>query len=99
MAIPVVMVGRSVRFVPVELEFVGLFDKVYRQVLDDFEGFVFVEAMFGYEAAEEGAVDSAGHVVAGGDGEEGPGVVVEAYGVVEAGGLGSLLAEAHHALG
>ena len=67
LAMPVVLVGRSVRFVPVELEFVGLFDQVYRQVLDDFEGFVFVQTMFGYEATKEGAVDSAGHVVAGRD--------------------------------
>jgi len=44
--------------------------------------------VFGYEAAEEGAVDAAGYVVAGGDGEEGAGVVVEADGVVEAGGFG-----------
>ena len=44
--------------------------------------------MFGYEAAEEGAVDAAGDVVTGGDGEEGAGVVVEAYGVVEASGFG-----------
>ncbi len=80
-------------------ELVGLSDQVDGEVLDYFEGFVFVEAMFGDQAAEEGAVDSAGHVVAGGNGEEGPGVVVEAYGVVEAGGLGGLLAETHHALG
>ena len=55
--------------------------------------------MFGDEAGEEGAVDAAGDVVAGGDGEEGAGVVVEADGVVEAGGLGGLFAEAHHAFG
>ncbi len=49
--------------------------------------------------AEEGAVDAAGHVVAGRDRQEGAGVVVEANCVVEAGGLGDLLAEPHHALG
>ncbi len=82
-----------------DLEFVGFADEVDGQVEDYFEGFVFVEAMLGYEAAEEGAVDAAGYVVAGGDGEEGAGVVVEADGVVEAGGLGGGFAEAHHALG
>src|ERR1700679_2494560 len=55
--------------------------------------------MLGYEAGEEGAVDSAGYVVAGGDGEEGARVVVEADGVVETGGLRGFLAEAHHSLG
>src|SRR5712672_2298945 len=80
-------------------EFVGFANQVDGQVEDYFEGFVFVEAVFAYEAAEEGAVDAAGYVVAGGDGEKGAGVVVEAYGVVEAGGLGGLFAEAHHALG
>src|ERR1700733_8208751 len=82
-----------------DLEFVGFADQVDGEVEDDFEGFVFVEAVLGYEAAEEGAVDAAGYVVAGGDGEEGAGVVVEADGVVEAGGLGGLLAEGHHAFG
>src|SRR5882757_7195968 len=67
-------------------EFVGFADQVDGEVEDDFEGFVFVEAVFGDEPAEEGAVDSAGYIVAGGDGEEGTGVVVEAYCVVEAGG-------------
>src|SRR5580692_8550214 len=55
--------------------------------------------MLGYETAEEGAVYAAGYVVARGDGEEGAGVVVEADGVVEAGGLGGGFAEAHHAFG
>jgi hypothetical protein len=64
-----------------------------------FEGLVFIETVFGDEAAEKGAVDSAGHVVTGGDGEEGAGVVVEADGVVEAGGFSGSLAETHHALG
>src|SRR5437899_9753996 len=82
---------------PLLSELVGLPYQVHCQVEDDFEGFVLVQTVFGYEAAEEGAVDPAGDVVAGGDGEEGTGVVVEAYGVVEAGGLGGLFAEAHHA--
>src|SRR5207248_5290028 len=81
------------------LDIVGFADEVDSEVEDGFEGFVFVEAVFGYEAAEEGAVDAAGYVVAGADGEEGAGVVVEADGVVEAGALGGLFAEAHHALG
>src|SRR5437762_690531 len=84
---------------PLLSELVGLSHQVHGQVEDDFEGFVFVEAVLGYEAAEEGAVDPAGYVVAGGYGEEGACVVVEADGVVEAGGLGGLFAEAHHALG
>ncbi len=76
-----------------KLEFVGFADEVDCEVLDDFEGFVFVEAVFGDEAAEEGAVNATGYVVAGGDGEEGAGIVVEAYGVVEASGFGDLFAE------
>src|SRR5437899_11864398 len=82
---------------PLLSELVGLPYQVHCQVEDDFEGFVLVETMLGYDAAEEGAVDPAGDVVAGGYGEEGTGVVVEAYGVVEAGGLGGLFAAAHHA--
>ncbi len=82
-----------------DLEFVGFADEVDGEVLDDFEGFGLVEAVLGDEAGEEGAVDAAGYVVAGGDGEEGAGVVVEADGVVEAGGFGGLFAEAHHAFG
>ena len=62
-------------------------------------GFVEVEAVLGDETGEEGGVHAAADVVAGGDGEEGAGVVVEADGVVEAGGLGGLLAEAEHAFG
>ena len=81
------------------LEFVGLSHEIDGQVLGHVEGFVFVEAVFGDEATEEGAVDAPGYVVTGGDGEERAGVVVEADGVVEAGGLGGGLAEAHHALG
>ncbi len=64
----------------------------------EFEGFVLVDAVFGDEAGKEDGVDAAGYIVAGGNGEEGAGVVVEANGVVEAGGLGGLLAEAHHSL-
>src|SRR6202789_3185357 len=81
------------------LEFVGLSHEVDGEVLGYFEGFVFVEAVFGDEAAEEGAVDAAGYIVAGRDGEEGAGVVVEADGVVEAWCFGRGLAEAHHAFG
>ena len=55
--------------------------------------------MFGDEAGEKGGVDAPADIVAGRDGEEGAGVVVEADGVVEAGGFGGLLAKAHHAFG
>ena len=48
------------------LQFVGFLDEVDRQVLDDLEGLVFVEPVFGDQAAEEGAVDAAGYVVASG---------------------------------
>jgi hypothetical protein len=79
-------------------ELVGLSDQVDGEVLDYFEGFIFIEPMFGDQAGEEGAVDAAGNVMARRDGEESASVVVEAYRVVEAGGLGGLLAKTHHAL-
>ena len=79
-------------------ELVGLSDQVDGEVLDYFEGFVFIEPMFGDQAGEEGAVDAAGNVMARRDGEESASVIIETYRVVEAGGLSGLLAEAHHAL-
>ena len=42
-------------------------------------GVVQAQAVFGDEAGEEAGVDAAGDVVAGGDGEEGAGVVDEFY--------------------
>ena len=55
--------------------------------------------MLGDQAGEERAVDPPRDVVPRGDRQEGAGVVVEADGVVEARGLGRLLAEAAHAFG
>src|SRR6185503_6195031 len=51
------------------------------------------------EAREEAAIHATRQVVPRRDRQEGARVVVEAYGVVEAGRLGGLLAEAPHALG
>ena len=81
------------------LELVGAADEANGQLMGDLVGFIFVEAVLGDEVSEKGAVYAAGDVMAGGDGEEGAGVIVEADCVVEAGGLGGLLAEAHHAFG
>ena len=61
--------------------------------------FVFVQLMLRYQSCQVGAVHAASDVVPRGNGEEGSGVVVESDGVVEAGGLGGQLAEAHHAFG
>src|SRR3546814_8098950 len=55
--------------------------------------------MLGDEAREEGAVDPARDVVPRRDRQKGARVVVEADGVVEAGGLGRHLAETAHAFG
>ena len=54
------------------------------------------EPVFGDEAREERAVDAARDVVPRRNRQEGARVVVEADGVVEAGGFGGLLAEAPH---
>ena len=64
-----------------------------------FERFVFIEPVFGNEFSQKCAIHAARNIVAGGDGQEGARVVIEADGVIEAGGLCSLLAKSHHALG
>ena len=56
-------------------------------------GVVDIQAMLADQPGQEGAVGSSGDIVTGRDREESAGVVVEADGVVEAGGLGDLLAE------
>ena len=79
-------------------EFVGGLDEAVGEILGDLEGLVLLEPVLGDQAGEEAAVDAPRHVVAGRDRQEGAGVVVEADGVVEAGGLGHRLAVAAHAL-
>ena len=64
--------------------------------MGDLERFVLHEASGHHEIGQIGAVHPPRDVVSGGDRAEGAGVVVEADGVVEAGGLGDLLAEPLH---
>src|SRR5215469_671916 len=54
--------------------------------------------MFGYQPSQKRAIDATCDVVARGNREEGPRVVVKPDSIVEAGCLGDLLAKAHHPL-
>src|SRR5579859_5646647 len=79
------------------LQLVRFLDERVGEVVRQFEGFIFIEAVLGDEVGQECAINAPSHIVPSGNGEESPGIVVEAYGVVEAGGLRRLLAETHHA--
>ena len=57
------------------------------------------DAALAHEPRQERRVESAGHVVAGRDRQEGAGVVDEARAAVEAGGLGDGRAEPQHRIG
>src|ERR1700728_3270188 len=74
-------------------EMVGLFYQPVSQVICDFEGFVFAEAMFSNKLGQEGAIDAAGYIVPGWDRKECASVVVETYCVIEARCLRGLLAK------
>src|SRR3546814_13028812 len=77
----------------------GLADEAVGEFVRPFGVFPVGQAMLGGEAREEGAVDPACDVVPRRDRQKGARVVVEADGVVEAGGLGRHLAETAHAFG
>src|SRR6185437_7714928 len=101
-AIPSYRVRRWIRAscpAQVRLEPVSLLRQAVGEVDRGRRGLVLGQAMLGDEAREEGAVAAARDVVTRRNREERPCVVVEADGVVEAGGLGRLLAEAAQTLG
>src|SRR5580698_8457219 len=79
------------------LKTVSLFNETISQIVHNFEGFVFGEAMLSNQLGQERAVDAASNIVPGRDGKERAGVVVEAHSVIEACRLCGLFAKAHHA--
>src|SRR3546814_5181545 len=78
------------------VELIGLADEAVGEFVRHFGGFPVGQAMLGDEAREEGAVDPARDVVPRRDRQKGARVVVEADGVVEAGGLGRHLRSEEH---
>src|SRR5262249_54060362 len=85
--------------VEVSLQPVGALRQPVCQIDRDLARLVLVEPVVGDQAGEEAAVHPARNVVAPGDRQQRPRVVIEADRVVEPGGLGRSLAEVSHALG
>jgi hypothetical protein len=78
---------------------VSLLDEVVGESTGHVEGFVFDQPVFHNQLGEIGAIHTPSYVVAGGDGEKGTRIVIEADRVVEPCCLGCVLTEAKHALG
>ena len=60
------------------LQTIGLAGQLVGECVSHFDGFVFVELVLGYQSRQVGAVHPARHVVPRRNGEERPGIVVEA---------------------
>src|SRR5690606_21758253 len=77
------------------LQPVRLLGKSIGKVAGDFDRLGFRDAVLGNEPRQKGAIDAAGDIMARRNRKKGARVVVEAYGVVEAGRFRCLLTEAH----
>src|SRR5690606_440458 len=78
-----------------DLQPVRLLGKSIGKVAGDFDRLGFRDAVLGNEPRQKGAIDAAGDIMARRNRKKGARVVVEAYGVVEAGRFRCLLTEAH----
>src|SRR5260221_12395773 len=81
------------------LQPVRFFDQTVGEVMRNFGGFVFIQAMFGDKSCQKSAIHAARDIVARRNGKKCAGVVIEADRIAETRGFGGLFAEAHHAFG
>src|ERR1700746_1145427 len=80
------------------LQPIRLLDQAVCEILRNFQSFVFLKPVLGDLLREKAAIHAPRHIMPSWNREEGPGVIVETHGVVEARRLGHTLAEPSHTL-
>src|SRR5271157_4064071 len=83
---------------PRSLQPICLFHQPVSEILRHFRSLFFLQSVLGDKFRQEGAIRAPRRIVPRRNGEEGPGIVVEPHGVVEARRLGYALTETHHSL-